>query len=287
MRKAVVDMGTNSMRLAIADILDGEIQMCYNEVAETRLGEGVGDSSILQKTPMLRNVKQLSNFLKTAEEYHPDSLRVIATSAVRDAANNEDFLQLVQETCNITVEILSGETEARMSYLGAGIDFDGAGKPLVVLDIGGGSTELVYPVGGSLHSASVNVGAVRLYENPNQEFRARLEMLVENNFPKDNHIIAVGGTNTCLAALDLELEPYNSEVIHGYLMPKEVVDSWSKLLFQLTLEERMRLPGMKQKRADIMPYGVRILQTMMEILHAKQVQISDKGLVYGLLKSDN
>lgn len=289
MKKAVIDIGTNSMRLAIAELYDDTITMLHNEVAETRLGEGITSTAMIQPEPMRRNLEQLKQFLQTIDTYQVDKKWIIATSAVRDAKNRQEFVDAVKEECNETLEVLPGEVEAQMSYLGAGIDFREKDIPIVVLDIGGGSTELVYPAENGLHSASINVGAVRLLEQPEQmnSVKERLMTLMEPDFPKAFQIIAVGGTNTCLAALEQKLEQYNPEKIHGYTLTKETVQKWDETLFQMSLEERSLLPGMKKKRADIMPYGVRILNTIMELTGAESVRVSDKGLVYGLLQYSN
>ena len=158
-------------------------------------------------------------------------------------------------------------------------------RPLAVLDIGGGSTELVYQAGEVLHSASVNMGAVRLLEHP--ELQATivetLRELRSDSFPEDCVLIAVGGTNTCLMAMELGLVQYDGTKIHGKMMTKKRVDDWSQQLSSMTQNEREQIPGMKRKRADIMPYGVQILQKTMELLNVSEVIISDKGLVYGLL----
>ena len=186
------------------------------------------------------------------------------------------------------MEILPGQVEAQLSYLGASGDFIQLGKPLAVLDIGGGSTELVYPAEGGIHGASVNLGAVRLLEHP--ELRSQmddiLQGLKEDSLQADCALIAVGGTNTCLMAMELGLTRYDGTKIHGQVISKERVDYWCNTLLHMTQEEREQIPGMKAKRADIMPYGVLILQKTMEMLDISQVIISDKGLVYGLLLSE-
>ena len=153
------------------------------------------------------------------------------------------------------------------------------------MDIGGGSTELVYPVEDGVHGASVNMGAVRLLEHPELRLQVQtvLQGLKEDALPADCVLIAVGGTNTCLMAMELGLTSYDGSKIHGQVLKKERVDVWCDTLLHMSQEEREQIPGMKAKRADIMPYGVLILQQAMELLRMPQVIISDKGLVYGLL----
>lgn len=288
MRKAVIDMGTNSTRLAVAELVDGKMQMVYTQVAETRLGEGMGAERIIRPVPLARNVEAVQRFVQTAQLLGAYDVRITATSAVRDAVNKEAVQQAISNAVRIPMEILPGQVEAQLSYLGASGDFIQLGKPLAVLDIGGGSTELVYPAEGGIHGASVNLGAVRLLEQP--ELRSQmddiLQGLKEDSLQADCALIAVGGTNTCLMAMELGLTRYDGTKIHGQVISKERVDYWCNTLLHMTQEEREQIPGMKAKRADIMPYGVLILQKTMEMLDISQVIISDKGLVYGLLLSE-
>lgn len=285
MRKAVIDMGTNSTRLAVAEQIDDVFRMIYTEVAETRLGEGMGDEHIIRPVPLQRTADAIKAFVEKAEELQVESIRITATSAVRDAQNKEDVQQAVYQSAGVPMEILPGTEEARLSYLGASGDFQQLNRPVAVLDIGGGSTELVYHDGAELHGVSVNVGAVRLLEHPEIHDAADelLSRLKGRNFPPDCVLIAVGGTNTCLMAIELGLTQYDGSKIHGQTISKARVDDWCERLFAMTQEEREELPGMKRKRADIMPDGVWILQKTMELLEVPEVVISDKGLVYGLL----
>ena len=285
MRKAVIDMGTNSTRLAVAEWSDRGLQMVETKVAETRLGEGLGSECRIKPIPLARNVEAVQQFVKRAGELGVEDIRITATSAVRDAVNKEEVKQAIGQAAGVPLEILQGEMEARLSYLGASGDFLHWNRPLAVLDIGGGSTELVYPLKDEIHSASVNMGAVRLLEH--DELRGQVDIvlrgLLAQPLPPQCALIAVGGTNTCLMAMELGLTRYDGSKIHGQCLSKARVDAWCQRLLSMTQEERIQIPGMKEKRADIMPYGVLILQQAMELLDMQEVCISDKGLVYGLL----
>lgn len=286
MKQAVIDIGTNSTRLAVAESIDGNVQMRYTEVAETRLGEGMGIERIIRPIPLERNVKAIKDFVQKAKTMQVEHIRLTATSALRDAQNKEAVQERILASTGYSVELLSGTEEARLSYLGASGDFVQYHRPLAVLDIGGGSTELVYPVAEGLHSASVNMGAVRLLEHPELQAQMTdiLATLKADDFPANAMLIAVGGTNTCLMAMELGMTQYDGNKIHGQSMTKQQVDAWCERLFVLSQEEREQIPGMKRKRADIIPYGVQILQKTMELLQQTEVTISDKGLVYGLLQ---
>lgn len=285
MRKAVIDMGTNSTRLAVGELQNGQIKMVATEVAETRLGEGMGTECIIRSTPLQRNVEAIQRFVQRTKELEVTDLWITATSAVRDAQNKLEVRQAIEQAAGIPLEVLPGTKEARLSYLGASGDFLHLKRPLAVLDIGGGSTELVYPTEDGIHGASVNIGAVRLLEHPElrPETASVLQGLQGAQLPADCALIAVGGTNTCLMAMELGLTQYDGSKIHGQVLHKERVDLWCQRLLELSLEKREKIPGMKAKRADIMPYGVLILQKAMELLQLSEVIISDKGLVYGLL----
>lgn len=288
MKKAVIDIGTNSTRLAVGSLMDGKLQMLYTEVAETRLGEGMGAARIIRPVPLARNVDAVCRFVQKASELDVDCLRVTATSAVRDAANQAEVQQAITAAAGVPLEILPGAVEARLSYLGASGDFGYLGRPLAVLDIGGGSTELVYPTADGLHGASVNVGAVRLLEHPELRPQVRhiLQDLQGDALPQNCALIAVGGTNTCLMAMELGMLQYDGSKIHGQRLRKARVDAWCKKLLEMDQQTREQLPGMKAKRADIMPYGVLILREAMALLGQEEVLVSDKGLVYGLLLED-
>lgn len=285
MRKAVIDMGTNSTRLAVGKLESGQMELIATEVAETRLGEGMGMERLIRPVPLQRNVEAIQRFVQRAQELEAVDIRITATSAVRDAENKAMVQQVIENAVGVPLEVLPGTTEARLSYLGASGDFLYLNRPLAVLDIGGGSTELVHPTEDGIHGASVNIGAVRLLEHPElcPQATSILEGLQGAELPDDCALIAVGGTNTCLMAMELGLTKYDGSKIHGQVLAKERVNVWCHHLLELSQEEREKIPGMKAKRADIMPYGVLILQKTMELLHLPEVIISDKGLVYGLL----
>ncbi len=217
MRKAVIDMGTNSTRLAVAEWSDRGLQMVETKVAETRLGEGLGSECRIKPIPLARNVEAVQQFVKRAGELGVEDIRITATSAVRDAVNKEEVKQAIGQAAGVPLEILPGEMEARLSYLGASGDFLHWNRPLAVLDIGGGSTELVYPLKDEIHSASVNMGAVRLLEH--DELRGQVDIvlrgLLAQPLPPQCALIAVGGTNTCLMAMELGLTRYDGSKIHG------------------------------------------------------------------------
>ena len=180
------------------------------------------------------------------------------------------------------MEVLSGEREAYLSYLGAVGKFS---EQTAVLDIGGGSTELAYPCAGKLVVNSVAAGAVRLKERP--EMQANLPTMLKGLLPqkgKISKLVAVGGTATTLAALEQIMKNYNSDLVHQYRLSKEAVDKWLNRLGKMSLEEIKALKIIPPKRADVIYYGVLILSTVIELIQAEEVFAEDRDLMYGLLE---
>lgn len=286
MIKAVIDLGTNSIRLAVGEkAAAGHLCIIGQQVLYTRIGEGMGSRGYIQEMPLKRNVEAVKQLVEQAQQWGAETIRLTATSAIREAVNRQEVCRIIGAETGIPVEVLSGEMEAQLSYLGASGDFLADGQLLAVLDIGGGSTELVYPVAGALRRASVPVGAVRLaegqlsLENSNQ----LLKQLIEQPLPKDAVLIGVGGTNTCLAAIEQQLAVYQGDKVHGAKLCREQVAAWVNKLLPMTVEQRAKIPGLTPERADILPYGACILLQMMDLLQRAEIIVSDKGLIYGAL----
>ena len=205
-----------------------------------RIGEGLGESPFIKKEALARTIDCLKRFMNRCREYEPQIIRITATSAVRDAQNKETVIKEVRQNTGIHLEILSGEEEAYLSYLGAVSELTGESKVKVVLDIGGGSTELVYPTGTGLRLNSINIGAVRLAEKPelHKNFPQLFADLDGEKLPEEFALIGVGGTVTTLVALKLKLRKYNPELVHGQTLTLEEVRQQKELLFNLSLEER-------------------------------------------------
>ncbi len=282
---AVIDIGTNSTRLLIARYEKSNVTSLYQDLEITRIGEGLGESPFIKKEALARTIDCLKRFMNRCREYEPQIIRITATSAVRDAQNKETVIKEVRQNTGIHLEILSGEEEAYLSYLGAVSELTGESKVKVVLDIGGGSTELVYPTGTGLRLNSINIGAVRLAEKPelHKNFPQLFADLDGEKLPEEFALIGVGGTVTTLVALKLKLRKYNPELVHGQTLTLEEVRQQKELLFNLSLEERKKLPGLQPQRADIIPYGALILEELMKKLNCKEIIVSEKDILYGLI----
>ena len=289
MRIAAVDVGTNSTRLLICETKGAQRPSeLARRLLTTRIGEQMGSDQKLKEKPMLRTIEALAGYSRLCGELGVDRVRVVATSAVRDAANSRFFKELVREKVGWELDIITGEREALLSYSGAikglGIKSPGA----LVIDIGGGSTEFIWNP-GAIVSRSFNVGAVRMTEggHSEEEIKGLLEPVLGLIADYDpTAVIGVGGTATTLAAMDQQLKVYDAGLIHGYRLSLPRVGKILRCLKSLPLEERKQLPGLQPERADIIIAGVTILKIILQELGRKDNQeiiVSETDLLHGLI----
>ncbi|ATW26999.1 Ppx/GppA phosphatase family protein [Candidatus Formimonas warabiya] len=288
--KAVVDIGTNTLRMLIGTVHEGKVSVHAQFIEEPRLGVGITKGELTPEA-VDRTVQALEKFQRITRDYRVKDVAVVATSAVRDAANKQEFTELVFEKTGWQVEILSGKEEAAYSFSGAvaTIPF-GRGIP-VVIDIGGGSTEIIYAAEGEVKGSSVNVGAVRLAES-----RLSPQQLKEKLFPGLEGIrdlggnpcpIGVGGTATTAAAIHYGIEKYSRPAVQGKIVTLPDLRRQKSRLEKMTLEERKRVPGLSPQRADIIVPGLEILVTVLEMLGSESITVSDAGILDGLLLRKN
>lgn len=285
-RVGVIDIGTNSTRLLVADVgAAGQLQLAVVKTAlvTTRLGEGI-TAGILTEAAMQRTARVVAEFRVMAETLGAGRIVVVGTSAVRDAANRAAFLRLIEEMCGLEVRVLSGEEEAAFSWQGvlAGLPVHPAST--MVVDIGGGSTEFCWEEERRLFSASLPVGAVRLTvaEPDDAALNEALMPVVERLRDRSWDLVGVGGTITTLAAMAQRLEKYDPSRVHGYLLSRQEVEELLAVLLAATLEERQQMPGLQPERADIIPAGARILRAIMRGLPAPAVRVSEFDLLHGI-----
>lgn len=299
---ATIDIGTNSTRLLIAETAHTEsgmqIMPAVRQLKITRLGQGVNASGHLRPEALERTYQALAEYQELLSHYPIERLIVTATSAVRHAANQAEFLKGVKERTGWAVRVLSGQEEAWASFVGAWKAVQDAGvflgDELLVIDIGGGSTEIVCgrSNGEVLFSGSCQVGAVRMTEMDNQELgslqktvRERTAALIRQ-LPVDVSgnltVIGVGGTITTLAALELELVDYDPDKITGFCLTKERIEAWFEKLARMKLHEREVLPGLNPGRADVIPAGAGICAVLMDLLGAERILVSDGDLMQGV-----
>ena len=298
-RYATIDVGTNSVLLLVADRQpDGRFLAVQERAEITRLGRGVDKSHRLSPEGMEATLQVLSDFATEARALGAEAIAVTATSAARDAHNGPEFLAAAQTRAGVTVEIIAGALEAQLSFTSAYEDFGReASAPLVVVDIGGGSTEFIY---GDAHGQmtfrhSYDVGSVRMTEryvreDPlNAEDRARVEAHLRETFaalppcPPGARLVGIAGTVTTLYTLQHAIEPYDAARVQGGTLTLAELEALADRLCHLPLAERQKLPGLQPKRADVIPAGALILLEGLRALGLTQCRVSDRGLRWGLL----
>ncbi|RJS25834.1 Ppx/GppA family phosphatase [Corallococcus sp. H22C18031201] len=300
-RFATIDVGTNSVLLLVAERApDGRFEPVLERAEITRLGRGVDQSRRLSPEGMEATLEVLTRFADEARALGAEGIAVSATSAARDAQNGAEFLEAARQRAGITVEIISGALEAQLSFAAVYSDFatDAAG-PLLVVDIGGGSTEFIFGnrAGTVEFRHSYDVGAVRLTERfvhadpMTAEDRARIETSLRETFAAHPHppappgsvLVGVAGTVTTLYAIQHAIDPYDAARVHGGTLSLGELKALADRLCQLSLEERRKLPGLQPKRADVIPAGALILLEAVKALGLDGCRVSDRGLRWGLL----
>lgn len=302
MRIGVVDIGTNSTRLLIADVRDGAIEELDRRSQVTRLGEGVDQTGRLGEQAMERVLATLTAYREAmdAAAVPADARVAVMTSAVRDAANGGELAARVRDDYGLEARTLGGDEEARASFSGAthGRDPDDP-TPLLVVDIGGGSTELIVGQAGSAPSfhVSLQLGVVRQSERhltgdppPPHELQRLADdarATIEAGAPpavraEATSAIAVAGTATSLAAIDQQLEPYDPARVHGYVLERGEVELMLARLAQMNLDERRAVPGLHPDRAPTIVAGVAILLEVLQVFGLERVEVSEHDILHGI-----
>ena len=278
MRVGAVDLGTNSTRLLIAEVEDGVVHELARGLRITRLGESVDTRRKLLPVAIARVRNVLSDYRRELGRLGAERTLAVATSAVRDADNGEAFLGEVEWSYGFATRLLSGDEEAELTYRGVA-----SGRSLdpgtMIVDIGGGSTELILP---DKHT-SLDVGCVRLTERLGEDADAA-GAFVRGLLPRlrVDAAIGVAGTVTSLAALDLGLVDYDAERVHGHVLTAAAVDEQLRRLASLSLEERRRLPGLEPERAPVIVAGAAILREILRRFGLGSVEASERDLLHGV-----
>ena len=297
LRAAAVDIGTNSCRLLIAEKKTDESFDILNRKLEiTRLGEGVDQNKILKKRAVNRVFKVLKKYKAIIDEFQVDRVRIVGTSALRDVDNSYLLTEKVKDL-GLELEIISGEKEAELNYLGAVSNLE---DNFLLVDIGGGSTEFIWSNSSEINFKSLDVGCVRMTEkfiaDPNEKISLaeinEIQSYVDNSLSKELEldkkfkVKGVGGTITTLAAVKLALEVYDSSKIEDLKLKYSELEKIRDRLKDLKLKERKKVKGLQPKRADIIVSGLIILMTIMKHINSQELYVSDHDLLYGLLKEE-
>ena len=270
-----MDIGTNTTRLLVADVVDGRLDELHRETRITRLGEGVDARGSLLPVPIARVRNVLADYRRTLETLGAERTLAVATSAVRDADNGEAFLGEVEWSYGFTTLLVGGDEEAQLTRRGV----DPAPGTLVV-DIGGGSTELILD---GFH-VSLPIGSVRFTERYGEDVERIAEAtreLVDVEL-EPRAAVGVAGTVTTLAALNLALERYDRERVHGHRLSREAARSQLRRLASLTVDERRALPAMEPERAPVIVAGAAILVAILDRFDLDAIQVSECDLLDGI-----
>jgi exopolyphosphatase / guanosine-5'-triphosphate,3'-diphosphate pyrophosphatase len=288
-RVAAVDLGTNSTRLLVADVENGSLEEVSRRLTITRLGEGVDERRRLLPVPIARVRNCLADYRRELETLGADRTLCIATSAVRDAENGEAFLGEVEWSYGFTTRLLTGEEEAALMIRGVT-----AGRPpldgVLVVDIGGGSTELVLASDGDVAFAtSLDVGCVRITERflrsdpPSRPELAAAGAYVRSLLPELDAAAAIGvaGTVTTVATLDLRDTEYDPVRTHGHRLPLGSVEDQLERLAAMTTEERVTVPGIEPGRAPVIVAGIVVLREVMAAYGLDAIEVSERDVLHG------
>ena len=297
LKAAAIDIGTNSCRLLIAEKNStNSFEILKRGLRITRLGEGVDSSRRLKNSAVERVYEALKEYKKIITDYQVEKIRVVGTSALRDVKNSK-ILENKIDDLGLELEIISGKKEAELNYLGA---VDNLRGNFLLVDIGGGSTEFIWPVNEEINFESLDIGCVRMTERfistPEEEInfldikkmkKYILELLNKKlNLEKQIKIIGVGGTITTAAAMKLKMEKYDSNMIEGTELTLTELKDMVENLSTKPLEERKGIKGLQPKRADIIVAGLVILDSILSFLAINSLNVSDHDLLYGLLKKE-
>ena len=271
---AAIDLGTNTTRLLVARAEDGRIDELHRESRITRLGEGVDARGRLLPVPIARVRNVLSDYRRTAEAHESERTLLVATSAVRDAENGEAFLGEIEWSYGFATRLLSGDDEAQLTRRGVG----GLEAGTLLVDIGGGSTELVLDDVRS----SLPAGSVRFTERHGEDVAATIEatgLLLPELEP--SRAVGVARTITTLAALDLGLTEYDRERVHGHILTREGARAQLERLAGLPLAERRRVPAIDPERAPVIVAGGAILLAILDSYELESIRVSERDLLDG------
>jgi exopolyphosphatase / guanosine-5'-triphosphate,3'-diphosphate pyrophosphatase len=298
-RTAVVDIGTNSTRLLVADVdPSGAVDELHRESQVTRLGDKVDTGGKLSEEAIGRVEATLTAYRATIDRFECEANLAVLTSAVRDASNGGEFTDRVGSKFGLDARVLSGDEEAQLTFLGAMSDRDGSSsEPTVVIDVGGGSTEFIV---GANHTASFHVsvqaGVLRMTErhihsdppSPDelQKLAADTRAIFLEGLPSEQRTsvkraIAVAGTATSAAAIDQELDPYDPERVHGYPLLLATVELLIARLADLTEAQRREVVGLHPDRAPTIVAGMILLDEAMRAFGVDQVEVSEHDILRG------
>jgi exopolyphosphatase / guanosine-5'-triphosphate,3'-diphosphate pyrophosphatase len=296
-RFAVIDVGTNSVKLHVGERRAGSVWRTVVDRAEvTRLGEGLQDTGSLQPEPLRRTAKAVVEMVGESRREGAAEIAAVATAGMRIAENSAELIDAVRERCGVGIEVISGEEEARLAYLAATSELEVGRDSLVVFDTGGGSTEFTFGRAGRVEERfSVDVGAARYTERfgldgvvSDDEVAQALQAIAADLAQLDGRqrpaaLVGMGGALTNLAAVRHHLASYDSEVVQGTVLDRAEVERQLELYGTRSAEQRREIVGLQPARAEVILAGACIVRTVLEKLQCDELTVSDRGLRHGLL----
>ncbi len=322
-RRAVIDVGTNSVKLLVAEVNGREVRPVSEQSQQTRLGHGFYETHRLQADAISATAKAVASFAALAREAQATSIRVIATSAAREALNRDELTSTIQQAAGLTVEVISGEQEAALGFRGVTTDQQFDHGAMLLLDVGGGSTQLTFGADGQAQfSHSFPLGSVRLQETmPCSDPPKPAELTACRQWLKDfldrevrpkvlggrarsplraagdpsgraedsapylanAQLVGVGGTASILGCMEAELTTFDRARLEATRLTAARVSWHCDRLWSLPLEDRKNIVGLPKNRADIILMGVAIYQAVMEVLDFPELRISTRGLRFAAL----
>src|SRR5437660_2505428 len=295
---AAVDCGTNSTRLLVSD---GGTRTVERLMRITRLGQGVDATGALVPDAVNRTLAVLREFRGVMDRHGVQRVRMTATSAARDAANREDFFTAAEEIVGVPPQLLTGEEEGRVSFLGATAQLDASNGPFLVVDIGGGSTEFAVGTSEPEGALSVDIGCVRLTEKfihhdpPSPEELSQV-ISVTRDYLEDvarelplaleaNRFVGLAGTVSTVAAIEQGLAEYDTEKIHHFVLTHDAVEDVFRTLATEKRSDRVHNPGLEEARADVIVAGTAILAAIMRFFEFDECLVSEADILDGLVLS--
>jgi exopolyphosphatase / guanosine-5'-triphosphate,3'-diphosphate pyrophosphatase len=295
-RVASIDIGTNTILLLIADADHATLKPLLEKETVVRLGEGLQKSGVLSAEAMDRGMRTLDEYLRECNGAGVQTIFTVGTSALREAKNSGDFLERAREKLGLSIEVISGEEEAHLSFLAVAADLKEPTIATMVIDVGGGSTEFILGKGHRItHGVSLPLGLVRfteqflisdpVREEEWEEMREWIQkMLPGIPHPKEPFsLVSIGGTGTTLASVAQGLTEFIPGKIHHFILTRDEIRAQLLLYRSQKTEERKKIPGLPPARADVILAGGTILYAAMEELECPSVLISSHGVRYGLL----
>ena len=301
-KRAVIDIGTNSVKLLVAAVAGHDVRPLHEASKQTRLGKGFYETHQLQADALAQTADAVKTFATSASAFGAETIRVIATSAARDAKNPRDLTDAVAHASGLAIEIITGEQEAHLAFRGVTSDPELAAHPLLLLDVGGGSTEFIlghgsrkdfchsFPLGSvrllekfpiSDPPAPAELAACRAYlkEFLRREVRPKLDAELRYEFKFDRvRLVGTGGTTTILARMEAQLDDFDRDRIEAVRLSAAGVRAHVERLWSLPLAERKQVIGLPSKRADVILTGAVIYETVMEELGFTELRVSTRGL---------